>query len=68
MWGETGHAFEVGVGGLIGGLAFIFTEPWGPSEDWKDYQALTGGDKSSIDVFVSTFSEGGGAPNLRYQW
>ncbi len=66
--GETGHAFEVGVGGFIGGLAFILTEPWTPAQDWKDYQALTGGDTSSIDVFVSTLPEGGGTLNLRYQW
>ncbi len=66
--GETGHAFEVGVGGFIGGLAFILTEPWGPSQDWEDYQALNGGDKSSLGVFVSTFPEGGGTLNLRYQW
>ncbi|MDJ0946604.1 MAG: hypothetical protein QNJ30_24415 [Kiloniellales bacterium] len=66
--GETGHAFEVGVGGFIGGLAFILTEPWGPASDWEDYQALTGGDRSSIDVFVSTLPEGGGTLNLRYQW
>lgn len=66
--GETGDAFEVGVGGFIGGLAFLLTQPWGPSQDWKDYQALNGGDKSSLGVFVSTFPEGGGTLNLRYQW
>ena len=66
--GETGHAFEVGVGGFIGGLAFILTEPWGPAQDWEDYQALTGGDRSSFDVLVSTLPEGGGTLNLRYQW
>lgn len=66
--GETGDAFEVGVGGFIGGLAFLLTQPWGPSQDWKDYQALNGGDKSSLGVFVSTLPEGGGTLNLRYQW
>ena len=66
--GETGHAYEVGVGGFIGGLAFLLTQPWGPSQDWKDYQALNGGDRSSLGVFVSTLPEGGGTLNLRYQW
>lgn len=66
--GETGDAFEVGVGGFIGGLAFLLTQPWGPSQDWEDYQALNGGDKSSLGVFVSTLPEGGGTLNLRYQW
>jgi hypothetical protein len=67
FWDETGRAFEVGIGGFIGGLAFIFAEPWGPSKDWKDYQTLTDGEKSSIDVFVSTLPEGGGTLDLRYQ-
>ncbi len=68
--GETGHAYEVGVGGFIGGLAFILTQPWAPEDDWQDYQRLTTSNQQTLDwgVSVATLPEGGAMLNMKLEW
>ncbi len=66
---EEGEAFQVGISGFIGGLAMLWTEPWNPNNDWEDYQKLSGGKTSAIDVdvMVATRPDGGGLA-VRLSW
>ncbi len=66
---EEGEAFQVGISGFIGGLAMLWTEPWNPNNDWEDYQKLSGGKTSAIDVdvMVAARPDGGGLA-VRLSW
>lgn len=68
-FGDTGDAYEVGVVGFLGGLAFILTQPWEPEEDWEDYKRLTGAQSRDVDIdlFVTALPDGG-AINFRLSW
>lgn len=68
-FGDTDDAYEVGVLGFLGGVAFILTQPWKPKDDWEDYKKLTGGQSSNLDldVFVTALPDGG-AVNFRLSW
>ena len=67
--GEEGAAFNVGISGFIGGVAFLLTQPWNPDDDWEDYQKLSGGSTSEldVDVFVAAQPDGGGLA-VRLTW
>lgn len=67
--GDTGDAYEVGIVGFLGGVAFILTQPWKPKDDWEDYKKLTGAQSGDvdIDVFVTALPDGG-VVTLRFSW
>lgn len=67
--GDTDDAYEVGIAGFLGGLAFILTQPWKPKDDWEDYKKLIGGQSSDLDldVFVTALPDGA-AVNFRLSW
>ena len=68
-YGDTGDAYEVGILGFIGGVAFILTQPWQPRDDWDEYKEMIGGQSSNLDldVFVTALPDGG-AVNFRLSW
>ena len=65
--GETGDAYEVGVGGFIGGLAFLLTQPWDPDDHWEQYKGLRS-QESRLRVYVTQLPDGGAGLNLNLRW
>ena len=67
--GDKSDAYEVGVLGFLGGVAFILTQPWKPKDDREDYKKLIGGQNSDLDldVFVTALPDGA-AVNFRLSW
>ena len=65
---DASNGLQVGLGGFIGGLAFLFTQPWGPSSDWEEYQALKNqSSEVDMDVYVSMLP-GGAKLNFSVKW
>ena len=65
--GETGDAYEVGIGGFIGGLAFLLTQPWDPDDDWEQYKSIRS-QESQLRVYVTQMPDGGAGLNLNLRW
>ncbi len=66
---EEGEAFQVGISGFLGGIAMLWTEPWNPNNDWEDYQKLSGGSTSQLDIDVmATAQRDGGGLAVRLSW
>lgn len=69
LWGEPGRGLQTGVATMIGGTINLWTQPWRPEQDWKDYLAMTGRRTAQLDVdLVMTALEDGGKLNLRLRW
>lgn len=69
LWGEPSRGLQTGVATMIGGTINLWTQPWRPEQDWKDYLAMTGRRTAGLDVdLVMTTFEDGGKLNLRLRW
>ncbi|MDJ0935953.1 MAG: hypothetical protein QNJ06_22045 [Kiloniellales bacterium] len=68
-WAEEGEAWQVGVTGFLGGLAMLWSEPWNPNNDWEDYQKLSGGSTSELEIdIIPTARRDGGGLAVRLSW
>jgi hypothetical protein len=69
VWGKESDGVITGASALVGGIAYLLTEPSAPAQDWEDYKALTGGraDTTGVDVQVAALP-GGAMLRLRYRW
>lgn len=68
-WAEEGEAWQVGITGFLGGLAMLWSEPWNPNNDWEDYQKLSGGSTSELEIdIIPTAQRDGGGLAVRLSW